>query len=114
MINALATDWTEALETPYSNELIKKSLRKLKISFHISLFISILMVFIGGWLIYGENDMTGKLIGLLIDIAGFVLACTSKIATGILIAKYQILWQMNKHFEGNIQNELHRSQAQDL
>jgi len=114
MLNALITDWSEWLEKPATNENIKKAMRKIKIYYMVWFVISLLIVFIGLGTISGASDIEGKLIGLFGAIVGLSANCLMKVWVHIQLAKYKILWEMNNRFEGNIQHELRRSEAQDL
>ena len=114
MLNALITDWSEYLEKPVTNESIKKDMRKVKIYFMVFFFITLLIVFGGLTMIVSSKNIDTKLTGLFIAIVGFVSNCLMKTWCHIQLAKYKILWEMNKRFEGNVIQELRRSEAQDL
>lgn len=114
MLNALFTDWVEYLEKPASFEEIKKQLRKNKICYLIFFVLSILIIFIGLGMMFSSNNIKIQLEGLFIAIVGFGTNCLIKIWVHIQLAKYKILWEMNKRSETNIEHELRRSEAQDL
>ena len=114
MLNALFTDWVEYIDKPASFENIKKSLRKIKIYFLVFFVVSLFIMFFGLVMILASNNIKIQLEGLLVAIIGFGSNCLMKIWTHIQLAKYKILWEMNKRFETNIEHELRRSEAQDL
>ncbi len=114
MLNALITDWSEWLEKPATNENIKKGMRKVKIYFMVWSVVSLIVVIIGLGTISGASDIEGKLIGLFGAIIGLSSSFMMKTWMHIQLAKFKILWEMNNRFEGNIQHELRRSEAQDL
>lgn len=114
MLNALFTDWVEYMEKPASFEDIKKQLRKIKIYFWFFFVLSILIFLVGWVIVFSSNNIQIQIRGLALAILGFGVNCLIKTWVHIQLAKYKILWEMNKHSETNIEHELRRSEAQDL
>lgn len=114
MLNILLTDWSEWLEKPATNENIKKAMRKVKIYFMVWFVVSLVVTLVGLVTIVGANDIEGKLIGLFVAVVGLSSNFMMKTWVHIKISSYKILWEMNNQFEGSIQQELRRSEAQDL